>query len=475
MKAKICLVLAAVALGGCESPLLDERVYSEFEPGTFLATPEGLQSMLTGAYAELQIGGNWGWREMHIGFAELPTDILTLVGGALERDARPFMEFTWDAAHPFFQNHWARYYRSIRNANVILDNLGAATVSEQRRRLFEAEARFVRAKAFMELYTLFGPVPLTTTNMAADLQLPRASEESMQQFIEAELRAAAEALPLVSEQYGRATRGAALGFLAEFLLNTRQWQKAADAAKMVMDLNAYALVEDRHAMFAVANERNSEFIHVSAALPMDGSGNAYLAHAVPTGFVFRHPPKENFGAEFRTPWSFYQTFHPNDERRKHFLTEFVNAQGRTISFAPNYAFSHKYQEDPASRDRFAGNDVVELRYAGVLLARAEALNELQGPNPEAIELINQIRRVADVPLVSLNGFASREALRDHILMERAWEFFTEGRRRQDLIRHDRFIANAQARGKAAQPHHVRYPIPQREVDSNPKVEQNPGY
>lgn len=473
MNRYIRVLIVVGALTACDAPL-DEQVYSEFEPGSFLSTSSGMESMLAGAYAELQING-FTWREMHITFPEVTTDILTLTGGALERDARPFMDFTWDASHPFFENHWSRYYRAIRNSNVILDNLEIVSLSEELSRLFEAEARFVRAKAYFELYNLFGPVPLLTTNELEDLEQPRASDEEMRQFIESELRASAEELPLVHSDYGRGTKGAALGYLTQFLLDTRQWQKAADAAQEVMNLGAYALVEDRYAMFDVANERNTEFIFVSPALPIAGEGNAYLPHAIPAGYVYKYPPKEDFGVEFRTPWWFVESFHPDDERKEHLLTEFVNSEGESISLAPNYALSHKYHEDPDSHDRWAGNDVVELRYAAILLARAEALNELQGPNQESIDLVNEIRRVAGVPPLVPSAYASTEALREQILIERAWEFYTEGKRRQDLIRHSLFIQNAQARGKPAQPHHVLFPIPQSEVDANRNLEQNPGY
>ncbi len=56
-----------------------------------------------------------------------------------------------------------------------------------------------------------------------------------------EFIAAADLLPLKQSEYGRATKGAALGFLTKFYLNTKQWQKCADAAQKVMDLGVYDL------------------------------------------------------------------------------------------------------------------------------------------------------------------------------------------------------------------------------------------
>src|SRR5690606_20787115 len=122
-----------------------------------------------------------------------------------------------------------------------------------------------------------------------------------------------------------------------------------------------------------------------------------------------------------------------------------------------------------------GNDIPAIRYADVLLMRAEALNELNGPTGEAIALINQVREKAGVPPLALAEVASKEAFRAHLLAERGWEFFSEGQRRRDLIRHGLFIESARQRGKNASQHHERYPIPQPEIDKNPNLEQNPGY
>jgi starch-binding outer membrane protein, SusD/RagB family len=67
-------------------------------------------------------------------------------------------------------------------------------------------------------------------------------------------------------------------------------------------------------------------------------------------------------------------------------------------------------------------------------------------------------------------------MRDYILEDRAKEFYYEGLRRDDLIRHGKFISKAHARGAmVAAPHHVKFPIPQTEMDANPNMVQNLGY
>jgi len=121
-----------------------------------------------------------------------------------------------------------------------------------------------------------------------------------------------------------------------------------------------------------------------------------------------------------------------------------------------------------------GNDF-PVRYADILLSHAEALNEINGPTQEALDLINAVRTKAGVPLLNLSDFGSKESLRDHILRERGWEFFSEELRRQDLVRHGKFIEFGKNRGKIAFDYQVLYPIPQSEIDRNPNLEQNDGY
>jgi hypothetical protein len=109
------------------------------------------------------------------------------------------------------------------------------------------------------------------------------------------------------------------------------------------------------------------------------------------------------------------------------------------------------------------------------LAKAEALNELSGPNQESVILINEIRDRAELGDKLLTDFPTKESLRDHILKERRWEFWYEGHRRTDLLRMGKYISNAVSRGKSAQEKHKLFPIPQNEIDANKLMVQNPGY
>lgn len=190
----------------------------------------------------------------------------------------------------------------------------------------------------------------------------------------------------------------------------------------------------------------------------------------------------NYGAQFRTYTAFYKTFDPTDRRLKMFVTEYTDTKGvkqkllEDVNGKPlDNARSFKYTPDPNAISQNNGNDIPVIRYADILLSRAEALNEVSGPSQEAIDLINQVRARAAVPAIKLADFSSKEKLRDHLLKERGWEFFTEGKRREDQIRMGTFISSAIARGKSAKPFHVLYPLPQSELEANPNLKQNEGY
>jgi hypothetical protein len=483
MKSFIAKSLMAIFLlfsGGCAN-YLEEEVFTEFDPGALLQTEKGIESVLIGAYDELHTTGFFG-RDMYFTLSEFPTDMTTSSGGGFERQAVLYINYQWDPVQGILANTWNQYYRAIRNANSLLDNINNVTaLSNEQVARFSAEASFIRADAYYRLYDLFGGVPLVTTTESLDFEVRRASETEVVEFIISELEQAADNLPVTADVRGRATRGAALAVLCKVYLNAKQWQNCADTAQEIIDLGIYNLFPDIETLFAVENEANNEYIYVHPAVAQPGEGHVYMPHAFPPRFPIQ-ANWENFGAQFRTLTGFVNSFDENDRRLNLILREYTDLNGDFIELVEDSegnpldnARSFKYVPDVNANARWSGNDQPVVRYADILLSRAEALNEIGGPNQESIDLINQIRLRADVAPLVLADFSSTEELRDHILAERGWELFSEGKRRQDMIRQDKLISNAIERGKNAQPFHRLYPIPQREIDANPNLEQNPGY
>lgn len=471
---RIAAVLPLLLMGaGCDGSLLDEQVYSELGPTNFFRNEQDAFSLLNSIY---DLDQNYAFTHDFIP-QEVTTDLLIIRQGGLRGIAQPLEDFTWDATHQYFNTVWDREYRIAYRSNLALESFPGIAFNEGRKQQMLAEVRFLRAVSYMRLDDYFGPVPLITDPAVDPTAQPaRATEEEMNAFLESELRAAATALAPTPPLPYRATKGAALAMLARHYLNNKKWQQAADVAKEVMDLGTHSLfaAPRRIDLYRIENERNPEMIWV-APFVTNLKGSDWMARVAPPNYRFQAPPKTNYATQYMMPTAFYNSFHPSDQRREGLITEYTNTQGRVVKLGTNNVRAFKYPEDMNATGVGSGNDFPVMRYADVLLIRAEALNELRGPNQESIDLINQVRAQAAAPAVTLAQLPSRDALRDHILKERGWEFYAEGLRRSDLIRHGRFVQMAQQRGKAAQPHHVLFPIPQSEVDKNPKLMQNAGY
>lgn len=489
MKLKMYLLLLVIGISmaftGCKNTL-EEEVFSQLDPGTLFTSANGVERVLFGAYRDAQITDNFGG---NIWFQEEWTcDQFWETGGAVNLQATVMLAFTWDAAYP---THWAQLwnqqYYAIRNCNLVIENVDGAPIEESVKARLKAEARFVRASSFYLLYTLWGTVPLRTSSQG-DIEMARCTDAEMLQFLETEFTEVAAILPGRDEpnyQYGRATKGAALGYLTKFYLNTRQWQKCAEAAKKLMDLNEYELFNDYTTLFTVENEgKQKEFVWVYPCSTLR-PGNEFMNGAYPPQYKSKADGSMPFLSNMRN-WarmdrlrdSFFNSFDPNDKRKDVIITEYINTSGKTVSLLnQDNTRSFKYAPDVNAVGNSHGNDLAVIRYADILLSRAEALNELNGPTQESLDLIQMVRNRAGLTTpLKLSDYPNKESLRNRILDERGWELFGEKVRRQDLLRTDKFISSAKARGiTIADDHHKLFPIPQTEITANSLCKQNPGY
>ena len=479
------LFLFSFSFPGCKK-FLEEDVYSQLATANFLSTQEGIESTLAAAYAtaaNMRINNSI----YTLGPQEFGTDILTQSGDSPEAAIAEYRNFTLTPSSSFLTTNYDPPYQTILNANIVLENLDRVNISDQQKAEYKAESRFLRAISYYKLYFFFGPVPLrqSTTDK---INMAKATDAEMKTFIENELLASIKDLPVQGKEtaYGRAHKAAAQGFLAKFYLQTKQWQKAADMAKTIIDLSYYSLFPNYKDLFKVENERNKEFIWVRPAKATSDRRNAngWMNVSFPLNFA-KEPISGltfqnnwvNFPNEFRILDGFYNSFDPADARRSLIISSYIDNQGKTISLLNNdNTRSFKYWPDPNAVGASHGNDIPEIRYADILLTRAEALNELNGPAQESLDLINQVRTRAKLSALLLSDFPTKEKLRDQILNERGWEFYSEGQRRLDLIRMGKYISSALARGKTnAKPFHVLFPIPDVAINSNPLLVQNEGY
>lgn len=157
-------------------------------------------------------------------------------------------------------NTWYFYYKAIKQVNELLENIGKVPASGNtettKKKQIEGQAYFLRAFFYHQLYSLYGRVPLIyhTFDIDSQWEQTRAPMDEVADSICKDCDRAADILPVKyasSDDFGRATKGAALAVKARTLLykasplfgtpSKERWQAAADANKAVIDLNAYGL------------------------------------------------------------------------------------------------------------------------------------------------------------------------------------------------------------------------------------------
>src|SRR5690606_3449313 len=130
-------------------------------------------------------------------------------------------------------NRWRSLFDGVQRANTAIRNISEMEISDESKKVFLGEARFMRALYYFNLMNLFGGVPVydETTDLNVEfnsLLKPRSTEQEVRNFILADLTAAVESLPVSysSEHYGRATKGAAVSLRGKVYLYNKEWDKA---------------------------------------------------------------------------------------------------------------------------------------------------------------------------------------------------------------------------------------------------------
>ena len=187
---------------------------------------------------------------------------------------------SWNPTTDNFQT-WTSYYQGINQATVFMDNVDkCGEITIENRGIMKAEARFLRAYFYFMLVEQYGPVYIWG-DKAPDIgvkneEIDRHSMDKCIDFISGQFEQAAIVLPVSivdPSWYGRATKGAALAMRARLLLyaarplfngcdlykglknyygeflfpqspDLTKWERAAKAAREVIDLGVYNLVEN---------------------------------------------------------------------------------------------------------------------------------------------------------------------------------------------------------------------------------------
>lgn len=147
------------------------------------------------------------------------------------------------------KNWWNRFYSWVFKANVIIGRSEDESISwtEEDKLQIVAEAKFLRAFAYHFLVNCWGDVPLVLTETTSPkFDYTRAPKEDvLKQCIE-DLESAVNHMITVDKQPGgRAPRAAAYHLLSEIYITNGDYQKAIDAASVVINDQNYHLMTER--------------------------------------------------------------------------------------------------------------------------------------------------------------------------------------------------------------------------------------
>ncbi|WP_288764216.1 RagB/SusD family nutrient uptake outer membrane protein [uncultured Weeksella sp.] len=311
-----------------------------------------------------------------------------------------------DDTNVFSSSYWQFCYSNIYNAN----NLIAASEKLDEKRI-NAETKFIRAAMYYHLVTMFGDVPLITTNTVENL--PRTPKEKVWSLIISDLDYAIEnAQNLNQTSSSRVSKEAAKAFKARVLLYLNMKNEATNIALEVINQSNLALDKDYERIFR-ATASSTEILFAYKNLTTES--NVRLSQLFwPYGTTWA-------GSYFVQPSDFVlnELYEENDPRKDINIQKIVNSDGTFNMIISKYT------------------DVQPLifnRLAEMYFIAAEGLGKDQG-----LMYLNQLRSARSLPHFTAQDFSSDEAYLETVLLERRRELFSEGFLFQDLVRTDKAI------------------------------------
>lgn len=433
-----------------------------------------IEELLTGAYGQF---GTWEYAFSYLGITEIISDNSDKgsapgdAGG--DKEQLDMLTYTSSAGSIF--EMWNRWYKAIGKASQVIDFAKNANLSDKKLEArYIAEARFIRAVNYFYLVRGWGEIPIQEQD-----QVLRKPISEVYRYIIEDLLYAEENLPVVSDyaakDLGRATKGAAQGLLSKVFLYQKDYQKSFDYANKVIESNQYRLLPNFIDIFKsdYHNSRESifEFQAVSAH---DGSPAQGIQQYSQTQGA--RGGNASWGWGFNTPsQNLLDAFNSESDVERRDATiifrDGILWDGRDIGNTENAMYNYKAYTSNSPDASYNDKSILYMRYAEVLLIKAEAANEI-GKQEDALFSINQVRNRAN--LLSLAPM-SKEALREAIWKERRLELAMEHDRWFDLIRTNKAEDVMRALGKPFTDKNKLFPIPNKQIAQTPDIGQNPGW
>ena len=524
-------MLLAVGMTSCTGDL----DVTPIDPNLVLLDESSVDNLFNKCYANLGLAGNSG--------ADGDCDIAGLDGGTTglvrqmwntnelttdeaicrwgDEGISSFCFNSYDASHPMARGYYYRLYNGITLCNHYLDV--AADFDAQK----TAEVRFLRALQYYLAMDAFGNIPFLTT--VSSTKAPQASRADIFAFIEKELT---EIEPLLADakaknssdaMYGRADK-AAVWFLfmrlylnAEVYTGTAQWDKAAEYAQKVMNspykLNTTGVAPWSAYQMLFLGDNGESVAANECVFPVLGDGATttsygsyfFLMASCFSGDMFVDPTQPSTLPSSNGSWngnharpdlvkkffpnndapnveSYNMTAAANDDRAlfwgKDRDTDCTSGEFTESFSVAKFANFHS-DKSPAHNSQFSDGDFFMFRVAEAYLTYAEATARQNGgtATSEGVKAINDLRARAHA--TTKGGYSMND-----ILDEWSREFYFEGRRRVDLIRHGKFGGNTGYSwtwkggvygGRNFEAFRNVFAIPTTDLTANENLKQNAGY
>lgn len=506
------ILASALLFGGCSDFLTPEPDGTWSEKDIF-SDPVRSRGFLNNIYTDIP-GGFYSIDGDMLACISDEAKSVHLSGGAISMtdgsmSARSFAE----------SGTWSKYYDAIRKTTIFLENVDDAMfvtsnlnaqdpeANGRYRKQYRAEAWFLRGLFYFELVKRYGGVPILpekrlslNDNMA---DIPRSSYEECVDYIVKCCDNAADSLPntyaTTPEMYGRANRASAYALKSRALLyaasalnnpenRTEKWEAAAAAAKQVLDMPEYGLLDaskpewkeslqiwtdiyNKEVLFASSATANSvelertEFPRgLTILAAQNGEGRTNPTHDLVKAFQNLDgtdavwateggdvsPARNLYQAPARDPRLGWWIFYNGSRQHASNPNPVATGIGQTSGLNKDATYTHtgyylrKFVNTSANLNDGSGGlykFFVIFRYAEILLNYAEAMNEAYGPTAvppgytlSALDALNAVRTRVKMPPFEKNSSLDYQSVKEGIRHERRIELCFEGHRYWDLKR-----------------------------------------
>lgn len=493
------LLLVTITMTVSCKKFLKEEPQSFYTPDNYYTSLVQAQSAVNGIYAFTRdFYASVGlFSEDAMFMLEMPTGQARTETNQSNNNAN-LLNLTMTTTDLYFNTWWRSSYKGIDAANLAIMNIplmSAAIVPDAQKAQLLGQAKFLRAWFYFNLVREFGDVPLVTepTVTADNLQVSRtATKDIYEKLIVPDLLAAEQSgLPFV-DNTGRVAIGAVKSLLAKVyetmagypLQQTDKYALAKQEASDVIKSSSYTFYQNYDEFRDPANDNKKEnifMVQFASAIAAD----PLFSYTLPN-FTYISNGQQEIGA-LLPDLTFYASYEAGDKRtqeKQFFYSHYPNfTTGADVVF-PNGQHIYKYFDDVAQQSGLpSGKCFPVIRLSDIMLLYAEAQNAADGsPDADSYTYINQIRARANLsPLSGLSADQFREA----VWRERNHELCYENQTWFDMVRtrmvydtqHDTFVPMEGytfpgGGSKTFQAKHYLFPIPQAEMDANPKLAPN---